>query len=188
MAKEKLLLLMIFIFLKATGAFAESSRSAEDIIMSYKESSNSLPEQDIIDFKRIHKEKLRSLSAKNSSNAALLIFISSSMSKNNIAELIESAKYYNATLVMKGFIEGSFKKTTEFLTQFFQEGESDIGVIIDPTLFAEFEVKMVPTFVLAKDISFDKIAGNQPLKSVLEIFKDQGELKVEAESFLKGRP
>lgn len=116
------------------------------------------------------------------SHYPLMIFISSSIPKESIKDLIFQAKRAGAVLVLNGFI-GSLKNTQEFFSNNFKD---DPAVIIDPRLFELFQVKIVPTFVVMKDVSqncdndkcqfspiHDRIAGNISLQYALEeISKD----------------
>ena len=88
-----------------------------------------------------------------------------------------------AMRVLVSYFTGSLKNTQEFFSNNFKD---DPAVIIDPRLFELFQVKIVPTFVVMKDVSqncdndkcqfspiHDRIAGNISLQYALEeISKD----------------
>jgi conjugal transfer pilus assembly protein TrbC len=192
MAKKELLFFMI-LFFYGQIVFAENINSNQvdksvDWKAIHQQRQESIKEEDFVDFERVQQDKISKLGMAQGQKATLLVFVSSSMTKHNIEQLLQSAKHYKATLVLRGFIDGSFKKTASFIVQFFKEDDSETGIIIDPTLFNEFSVTTVPSFVLAQEKKFDKIAGNIPLESALEIFKQKGELNQEAESFLRSNP
>lgn len=71
----------------------------------------------------------------------VLVFISSSMNGADLQHLAEAAPSHQAALVMRGLIEGNFKKTLAFVQSL--KGT----VLLDPRLFKAFGVEAVPTFV-----------------------------------------
>ena len=78
----------------------------------------------------------------------LMIFVSSSIPKSSLKDLMIQAKESGGILVFRGAI-GSIKNTAQFLAEISKE---NVSAIIDPRLFDIFQVKLVPTFiVLTKD-------------------------------------
>ena len=115
-----------------------------------------------------------------SKEGQILIFISSSMSLVNIKSLLEEAKNIGASILLRGFIDNSFKKTTDYIKEFYAKDESLGGILIDPASFKDFNVDSVPTFVLmekeSKDSSkygskYKKLVGNITLSAASELFK-----------------
>ena len=112
------------------------------------------------------------------------IFASFSMGEKNLGNLIKSATRYNAVVVMRGFKEGSVKETVAFLSKFIEK--SGGGIIIDPELFKEYQIKRVPSFVLTKGCSsvrseackkeYDILEGNVSPRFVLERISRDGDL------------
>ena len=76
-----------------------------------------------------------------------LVFVSLSLSDNNLENIVREAKVRGWVPVMRGFKEGSYKKTAKYLSEMMRK--TGYGVVIDPESFKEFEVKVVPTFVVA---------------------------------------
>lgn len=107
----------------------------------------------------------------------LMIFVSSSIPRSSLKDLMIQAKQSGGILVFRGII-GSLKNTQDFLAEISKE---NVSAIIDPRLFDIFQVKLVPTFVvlssatqdcMEKDCQFtprhDRITGNITLKYALE--------------------
>lgn len=107
----------------------------------------------------------------------LMIFVSSSIPKSSLKDLMIQAKQAGGILVFRGII-GSLKNTQEFLADISRD---NVSAIIDPRLFDIFQIKLVPTFVvlsgatqdcIEKDCQFtpkhDRITGNITLKYALE--------------------
>lgn len=104
-----------------------------------------------------------------SSDPSLYIFVSFSMPKESLKALAVEAKKHKAVLVIRGLIENSFLKTAMFLKNL---GE---GVVLDPLLFQEYNVVIVPTFIEAHTAGYKKISGNITLAYALEKFKEGAE-------------
>jgi conjugal transfer pilus assembly protein TraW len=111
-----------------------------------------------------------------SKEGQILVFISSSMSHVNIKSLLEEAKNIGASILLRGFIDNSFKKTTDYIKEFYSKDESLGGILIDPASFKDFNVDSVPTFVLMEKRSkegnkYKKLVGNITLSGAEELFK-----------------
>jgi len=96
----------------------------------------------------------------------LYIFVSFSMPKETLKALAFEAKKHNAVLVIRGLIENSFLKTATFLKEL---GE---GVVLDPLLFREYNVMVVPTFIEEQQAGYKKISGNITLAYAVSKFKE----------------
>lgn len=135
---------------------------------------------------------LRDLASKEqyttSTNLALYIFASLSMPKLRLIELIKSATHYNGVVVFKGLKNNSYQETAKYLQPIIKAAGA--GVIIDPTLFSEFNIIKVPVFVLHNPIikQHDQITGNISLTHALEEFAKHGDLKQAASNLLKVQP
>lgn len=84
-----------------------------------------------------------------------LIFVSFSMPKESLRSLYLDSINHNATLVIRGLIAGSFKKTAEQLKSL------EIIVQIDPKLFTKYQITKVPTIAqLSGSNQVNTISGN----------------------------
>ena len=125
-----------------------------------------------------------------------LVFVSLSLSDNNLEDIVRQAKVRGYVPVLRGFKEGSYKKTAYYLGDMMRK--TGYGVVIDPESFKEFEVKVVPTFVVAGakkegcgnnvekvDVSveggscesgnYNKIVGNVSFEYVERVFNQSGD-------------
>lgn len=135
----------------------------------------------------------------NLNEVSLYIFISFSMGEKALLNIAQDAKQFGATLVLRGFKEGSYLKTAQSLQNIIiKTGQ---GVIIDPELYTLFNITAVPTFVLAKPFNLntaeriqtpikwapihDKLQGHVSTHYALETFAKEGDLKTEANALLK---
>jgi conjugal transfer pilus assembly protein TrbC len=76
----------------------------------------------------------------------LLIFISASMPKKTIVNLMNQGSSLGAIFVVRGLIQGSYVKTYRYFYQL--KGDNNVGVMINPTMFKAFDITSVPTFAL----------------------------------------
>lgn len=124
----------------------------------------------------------------------LYVFVSFSLGKTALLNLALDAKRYGATLVLRGFKDGSYLKTVQALQKIIWK--SGQGVIVDPELFTLFNVTAVPTIVLAKPFQLaalertqtplhDRLMGHVSLHYALEKFAELGDLQQEAQSVLQ---
>ncbi|MCT4635285.1 MAG: type-F conjugative transfer system pilin assembly protein TrbC [Rickettsiales bacterium] len=122
------------------------------------------------------------------------MFASFSLSDDHLRQMMDYAKTYNGVIVLRGIENNSFKKTGEHIQALAKEGE-EAAIIIDPTLFKEFQVVQVPSYVLARREEcpvgitcrayYDKIIGSITPKYALEKFAAQGDLSKEAQDLLE---
>ena len=129
------------------------------------------------------------------SESEFYIFVSFSLDKQNLHQLMELAKKYQATLVLRGLKNNSFKQTASFLQEL-KIKEDSPGFSIDPILFQTYEVTEVPSYVLVRERTcppdqsckkiYDKITGNITARFALENFSKAGDLQSEASQLLSG--
>ena len=135
----------------------------------------------------------------------LLVFVSFSMPLEVLKTLAIQVNQVGGKVVLRGLVNGSFKNTAEKVKELQQE------VIIDPTLFESYQVKVVPTFILQnkatkkdeetdsgksnsspvpsrrgdEDRLYDRLSGNVSLEYVLDQFATLGTTRTEAIELLK---
>lgn len=127
----------------------------------------------------------------------LYIFVSSSLPKESLKSLLLEAQKIGATLVFRGLINNSFKDTQKYFSEILVSSlsiddtsvqDSSVKVIIDPNLFEEYDVKVVPTFIMKEDKSgnkYDSLRGHISLEEALLKFRERGELKDIAANLLQ---
>lgn len=119
----------------------------------------------------------------NTSKTHLFVFVSSSMPRKSLENYLIEAKKYEAVLVIRGLIDGSFVKTQKFIQTF----GNDAFFQIDDEAFERFNINQVPAIVLVRDqechpgqkcdLIFDKMYGNVSIKHALNLFDEQGDVK-----------
>lgn len=99
------------------------------------------------------------------SSTSLYIFVSFSMPKESLKVLALEVKQQNGVLVIRGLVDNSFVKTAKLLQ------EIGFETVLDPTLFKEYDIQVVPTFVRKHTKGYSKIAGNVSLAYALDKLK-----------------
>lgn len=126
-------------------------------------------------------------SRNNDEMPELLVFISLAMPKASILQLSNQVSKAGGVLVLRGMHKGSLKATVAKLMAFDKQG---VDAAIDPIAFSNYQVQVVPTFVLrdksvtASASIIDRMEGNVPLEYVLERFANEGSQKEIASKLL----
>lgn len=121
-------------------------------------------------------------------DAGLFVLVSLTMPPSSLDRLAAQAGKAGATMVLRGMVDGSFKKTAE-LTAAIISKHPGAQFQIDPTLFRRFNVVQVPSFVLSvrpedektcgrdcdANYTFARVAGDVTLDYALEHFAKQAD-------------
>ena len=87
------------------------------------------------------------------------LFVSFSMPDQAIQDCMYTAKTIQASILIRGLVDNSFKKTALKLTQLITDKDKMTGVALDPTSFKQYGVNKVPAVVVYKDDQFDVLYG-----------------------------
>ena len=124
--------------------------------------------------------------SKDENHNGLVIFLSSSLSPNLWTQYQNDIMRYNARAVIRGFIDGSMKKTIHFMNDI---KNRKAGIEVDPKLFKKFNITKVPTIILYDQEqctndectpNFDKITGTVGIRYFLEKVEQEGDLSKKA--------
>ena len=91
------------------------------------------------------------------SGPGLFVFVSLSMPRPTLQRLIDQAARAQASIVIRGFINGSLRDTVAQIQDLV--GTRQVAVQIDPLAFDRFAISRVPSFVLVRD-------GTRPVSCV----------------------
>lgn len=110
---------------------------------------NKAPEGASLDPEQIMRQ-YQSLGKSQKPNEDLIIFVSSSMPMTALEKLGRQAKKVGAVLVIRGLVgeldKNGWNETMEFMRPVAKTG---VSIQIHPELFKQYNVKVVPTFLLA---------------------------------------
>ncbi len=84
----------------------------------------------------------------NAGGPSLLAFISFSLPKASLERMVTDAESYGATLVLRGLVGGSLKKTASAAQALI--GSRKVSWLIDPQAFKRFGIVSVPSYVLVR--------------------------------------
>lgn len=113
----------------------------------------------------------------------LIVFISTSMSEKSIQQWAKQADHLGAELVIRGFVNNSFKETIILAQRLFAE-ERVGGFNIDPFKFKQYAVESVPTVVLDANGNIDTVMGDIGLIEALKVMQAKGINSKDAEKYL----
>ena len=103
-------------------------------------------------------------------------FFSFSMPEESLAQAMRQAQQFNATMVLRGLKNDNWNVTLKEILTLSQKAGVQKGAIIDPTLFEDFDVKVVPAVVYqCEDGSYYKVTGNIPIQNALEVIFRRGD-------------
>lgn len=98
--------------------------------------------------------------------AKIYVFVSHSMNDSALQQYYKEAESLGATLIMRGLIDDSFTKNKE------KAELLKIAYDINPELFDEYQITVVPVIVKHEKNVIQKITGHLPLREALKIFED----------------
>ena len=117
----------------------------------------------------------------SSSRPSVYVFVSFSMPRASLRSLIAQGELAGVPIVLRGLVNHSIADTMQAVHSLYANGErQESGAVIDPTLFERFDVKQVPTVVVAETPAgacsvetcptpaHVKIAGDVPLRYSLD--------------------
>lgn len=88
-------------------------------------------------------------SALPATGPGLFVFVSLAMPEPTLARLVDQAARAKASILIRGFTNGSLRETVGRIQKLI--GQREVAILIDPQAFERYAVKRVPTFVLARD-------------------------------------
>ena len=112
------------------------------------------------------------------------LFASFSMPPASLKTMLREGEALGVPVIFRGFVENSVFETQVAMEAVFGDEEDISGFTIDPTMFARFDVTVVPTLIVVADPIqpcatsgcegdaapvHDRLAGNIPLRAALEI-------------------
>lgn len=110
-----------------------------------------------------------------------LYFVSFSIPEEGLKE----TRQYGIPATLRGLINNDMKTTTDAVMQLVKDGVTD-GVQIDPTLYAQYNIRSVPALVVRCQTGFDVVRGNIRLKQALEKVAETGDCAQTARTMLGG--
>jgi len=102
----------------------------------------------------------------------IYVFISFSMPKASLDTLLKDAEKYNATLVLRGLKNNSFKETAKVIQDFYGDHKGEgVGFEINPELFLKYKISYVPVFLNLTNSK--RLSGNVTLSYAAKKLKEE---------------
>ena len=98
---------------------------------------------------------------------SVYVFVSHSMSDGALKAYFKEARANGATLVVRGLINDSFMETKAKCE------DLQINYDVNPVLFDDYGIKVVPTIISEEKKWVKKITGHIPLIEALRIFREE---------------
>jgi conjugal transfer pilus assembly protein TrbC len=129
----------------------------------------------------------------NENGKGAILFVSFSMPDNLLKAYIEQANQYGINIIVRGFIENSFKTTIFKMKELLKQPSGDLGeggIQIDPKAFEVYNIQRVPALVITDNLTpcqdgqfhtceaekYDVIYGAISIPNALERIMEKGEM------------
>ncbi|HEY3591315.1 MAG TPA: type-F conjugative transfer system pilin assembly protein TrbC [Buttiauxella sp.] len=116
-----------------------------------------------------------------------IYFVSLGMPKEGLLPMLQAAHRFGIPATLRGLIHNDMRQTASMMFELSKE-DKNIGVQIDPTLYSDYGINVVPALVVTCPGHADVIRGSLPLKQALEKVAEQGDCALTAKKLLAGKP
>lgn len=172
------MLRILVLMLLSSCTFAMDNTADQKILLQVqefaKDINNSIP---------IHPAFKESAQQSQVNGSQLIVFISSSMPDKSIKQWAKQADLLGAELVIRGFVNNSFKETVMLAQELFERDKVG-GFNIDPLKFKQYDINVVPVVVLDVAGKVDMVQGDIGLIEALKIIQMKGVNASAAEKYL----
>ncbi|EGV5523656.1 type-F conjugative transfer system pilin assembly protein TrbC [Salmonella enterica] len=113
-----------------------------------------------------------------------IYFVSLGIPREGLLLMLNDARRYNIPPTIRGLVNNDMRQTAAMMFELNKQG-NDVGVQIDPTLFAEYNIRVVPALVVTCPGHHDVIRGSLPLRQALEKVAESGDCAETARTLLE---
>lgn len=114
-----------------------------------------------------------------------IYFVSLGIPREGLAPMLQDAARYNIPATIRGLVNNDFRQTASVMYELSKENKNT-GVQIDPTLFADYHISVVPALVVNCPGHSDVIRGSLSLTLALEKVAEKGDCADVARRLLEG--
>ncbi|MCG0456767.1 type-F conjugative transfer system pilin assembly protein TrbC [Enterobacter cloacae complex sp. ECC445] len=122
-------------------------------------------------------------SAAEGKGCQLLYFLSFSVPRDGLKQMIAQASRLHVPVLVNGLIDNDFHETVRVLFELIRT-ENAGGVQIDPLLFERYDIRAVPALVVTCEAGYDRLTGNLRIKEALARIAEEGKCRHVARQFL----
>lgn len=112
-----------------------------------------------------------------------MYFVSLGIPEEGLLPMLADANRLGVPATIRGWLNNDLRKTAARMFELSKKN-NDIGVQIDPTLFAQYGITAVPALVVTCPGHVDVIRGSLPLQAMLQKVAEQGECAMTARQIL----
>lgn len=114
-----------------------------------------------------------------------IYFVSFSIPEEGLKRMLHETRQFGIPATLRGLVNNDMKTTADAVMQLVKDGVTD-GMQIDPTLYAQYNIRSVPALVVRCQTGFDVVRGNIRLKQALEKVAETGDCAQTARTMLGG--
>ncbi|EPA1042576.1 type-F conjugative transfer system pilin assembly protein TrbC [Enterobacter bugandensis] len=113
-----------------------------------------------------------------------IYFVSLVIPREGLLPMLKDARRFNIPPTLRGLLNNDMRQTASAMFEL-SKVDKDAGVQIDPTLFSQYNISVVPALVVTCPGHFDVIRGSLPLQQALEKVAQEGECAATARRLLE---
>lgn len=113
-----------------------------------------------------------------------IYFVSLGIPREGLLPMLKDARRYNIPPTLRGLVNNDMRQTAAAMFELSKE-DKDAGVQIDPTLFTQYNISVVPALVVTCPGHHDVIRGSLPLQHALEKVAESGDCAATARQLLE---
>lgn len=112
-----------------------------------------------------------------------IYFVSFSIPEEGLKRMLHETRQFGIPATLRGLVNNDMKTTADAVMQLVKDGVTD-GMQIDPTLFAQYNIRSVPALVVRCQAGYDVVRGNIRVKQALEKVAETGDCAQTARQML----
>ncbi|HGN8993517.1 TPA: type-F conjugative transfer system pilin assembly protein TrbC [Klebsiella michiganensis] len=112
-----------------------------------------------------------------------IYFVSFSIPEEGLKRMLHETRQFGIPATLRGLVNNDMKTTTDAVMQLVKDGVTD-GMQIDPTLYAQYNIRSVPALVVRCQAGYDVVRGNIRVKQALEKVAETGDCAQTARQML----
>ena len=113
-----------------------------------------------------------------------IYFVSLGIPREGLLPMLKDARRFNIPPTLRGLLNNDMRQTASAMFELSKE-DKDAGVQIDPTLFSQYNITVVPALVVTCSGHHDVIRGSLPLQQALEKVAQGGDCAATARRLLE---
>ncbi|HDX8756647.1 TPA: type-F conjugative transfer system pilin assembly protein TrbC [Klebsiella michiganensis] len=112
-----------------------------------------------------------------------IYFVSFSIPEEGLKRMLHETRQFGIPATLRGLVNNDMKTTADAVMQLVKDGVTD-GMQIDPTLYAQYNIRSVPALVVRCQAGYDVVRGNIRVKQALEKVAETGDCAQTARQML----